>query len=223
MSAPIVGNSQQQQQHQLRPAQLQADAAGKIGSSDAPVAAAAPSAVDEVVLATAGYDHTIKFWQAHTGQCVRTLQHADSQVNALSISPDGQLLAACGYQHIKMFDVQGNNANPVVNFDGVSKNVMDVGFQEDGLWMYTGGEDSTAKIWDLRNRNLNCSRKFSSPGGAPVNSVALHPNQQEMVIGDQNGNVHVWNVRHKPEYHRTYTPMPGASIQSVSIDPKGEQ
>ena len=36
---------------------------------------------DEVILATAGYDHTIKFWQAHTGQCIRTLQHADSQVN----------------------------------------------------------------------------------------------------------------------------------------------
>ena len=23
--------------------------------------------VDEVILATGGYDHTIKFWQAHTG------------------------------------------------------------------------------------------------------------------------------------------------------------
>ena len=39
-----------------------------------------PEVVDEVILATAGYDHTIKFWQAHTGKCVRTLQHADSQV-----------------------------------------------------------------------------------------------------------------------------------------------
>ena len=38
---------------------------------------------DEVILATAGYDHTIKFWQAHTGQCIRTLQHADSQVICL--------------------------------------------------------------------------------------------------------------------------------------------
>ena len=38
---------------------------------------------DEVILATAGYDHTIKFWQAHTGQCIRILQHADSQVICL--------------------------------------------------------------------------------------------------------------------------------------------
>ena len=84
---------------------------------------------DEVVLATAGYDHTIKFWSAPTGQCTKTIQHADSQVNALQISPDGQLLAACGYQHIRMYDVHGVSANPVVNYEGVSKNVMDVGFQ----------------------------------------------------------------------------------------------
>ncbi len=46
----------------------------------------------EVILATAGYDHTIKFWQAHTGACVLTLQHPDSHVNAMEISPDGQVL-----------------------------------------------------------------------------------------------------------------------------------
>lgn len=47
----------------------------------------AKSFADEVILATAGYDHTIKFWQAHTGQCVRTLQHADSQAS-LRVVPD---------------------------------------------------------------------------------------------------------------------------------------
>ena len=48
--------------------------------------------VGEVILATAGYDHTIKFWQAHTGACVMTLQHPDSHVNAMEISPDGQVV-----------------------------------------------------------------------------------------------------------------------------------
>eukprot|EP00967_Tisochrysis_lutea_P148005 scaffold282089_cov16-Tisochrysis_lutea.AAC.1 len=33
-----------------------------------------------VVLATAGYDHTIKFWEATSGICYRTLQFPDSQV-----------------------------------------------------------------------------------------------------------------------------------------------
>ena len=49
-----------------------------------------------------------------------------------------QLLAACGYQHIRMFEVSSNKGSPVVNYEGVSKNVMGVGFQEEGRWMYTG-------------------------------------------------------------------------------------
>ena len=52
------------------------------------------------------------------GKCLATLQHPDSQVNAMEISPDGQLLAACGYQHIRMFDVHNTKPNPVVNFEG---------------------------------------------------------------------------------------------------------
>ena len=33
---------------------------------------------DTVLLATASYDHTIRFWQAHSGICHRTVQHQDS-------------------------------------------------------------------------------------------------------------------------------------------------
>lgn len=33
---------------------------------------------DQIILATGGYDHTIKIWQTHTGICQRTMQHAES-------------------------------------------------------------------------------------------------------------------------------------------------
>ncbi len=174
-------------------------------------------ATEEVILATAGYDHCIKFWMAHTGQCVVTLQHPDSQVNAMEISPDGQLLAACGYQHIRMFDVNNIKPNPVVNYEGVSKNVMAVGFQEDGKWMYTGGEDGTAKVWDLRMNSLQCQRVYQA--GHPVNSVKLHPNQQELLIGDQSGAVHVWNLASDGSH--SFVPESGASINYVDIDTTG--
>ena len=35
-------------------------------------------------------------------------------------------------------------------FEGISKNVTSVGFYENGQFMYSGGEDHTARIWDLR-------------------------------------------------------------------------
>ena len=56
---------------------------GDVGDGKAeetPAAVVGPVATDQVILATAGYDHAIKFWAAHTGVCTRTLQHDDSQV-----------------------------------------------------------------------------------------------------------------------------------------------
>lgn len=49
-----------------------------------------------------------------------------------------------------MYDLNSNNPNPIISYDGVNKNIASVGFHEDGRWMYTGGEDCTARIWDLR-------------------------------------------------------------------------
>jgi G protein beta subunit-like protein len=41
-----------------------------------------------VILATAGYDHRIRFWEAPSGVCQRVLKYPDSQVNKLEITPD---------------------------------------------------------------------------------------------------------------------------------------
>jgi len=180
-------------------------------------AALSGSGPDPVILATAGYDHQIRFWQAHSGVCQRTVQHQDSQVNDIEITPDRQMIAVAGYQHIRMFDLLNHNANPLVNYDGVSRNVSVVGFQEDGKWMFTGGEDSSARIWDLRSRNLQCQRIFQV--NSPVHSIALHPNQAEMFIGDQNGVIHVWDL--KTDNSVQEIPEPNAMIQCISIDPEG--
>ena len=97
MSAPVVGGArpavhhQQQQQQQQQPQQQQQQLTRPVVPNNLPrldpvavpedPVAPPPLRCEEVVLATAGYDHTIKFWQAHTGQCTRTIQHADSQVS----------------------------------------------------------------------------------------------------------------------------------------------
>lgn len=44
---------------------------------------------DPVILATAGYDHTVRFWQAHSGICTRTVQHQDSVSSTRGRTPGG--------------------------------------------------------------------------------------------------------------------------------------
>jgi target of rapamycin complex subunit LST8 len=128
----------------------------------------------------------------------------------LEITPDRQRLAAAGltiyhippnkslniflgYQHIRMYELNSSNANPVVNCEGLTKNVTSVGFQEDGKWMFTGGEDCSARIWDLRKGSMQCQRIFQV--SAPVNCVCLHPNQAELIVGDQSGIIHIWDLK----------------------------
>jgi len=171
----------------------------------------------EVILATAGYDHTIRFWEAHSGVCYRTLQYADSQVNKIEITPH-KYLAAAGNPHVRLYDVNSKSATPLTSFEGHSGNVTALGFQKDGRWMFTGSEDKSVKIWDLRTPSGGCQREYKCD--AAVNTVALHPNQAELISGDQDGNIKVWDLT-ADKCSREVTPDGDTAMRSVSIAPNG--
>jgi len=127
------------------------------------------------------------------------------------------MLAAAGFQHIRMYEIMSNNPNPIINYEGIVKNVTSIGFQADGKWIYSGGEDCSVRIWDLRQRNFQCQRflAFSSP----INCVALHPNQTELYIGDQSGMIHIWDLQaDKSEQIEVDYDI---SIQDISIESEG--
>jgi len=169
-----------------------------------------------VILATASYDHTIRLWEAASGICYRTIQYAESHINAMAITPDKQYIAAAGYTHVRLFEVNSNNGNPVTSYDGHRTNVTAVGFQKDGKWMFTGSEDGTVKLWDLRTPN--CQRQYEC--SAPVNTVILHPNQAELLSGDQNGNLRVWDLTANA-CSKELVPDGEIGIKSVSITNDG--
>jgi len=143
-----------------------------------------------VILCTAGYDHSIRFWEAPTGRCYRTLQYNESQVNCLTITPDKKFLAVAGNPHVRLYEINSSNPNPMTSFDGHVGNVTVVGFQKDRKWMYTGSEDGTVKIWDIRAPGYQ--RDYQSK--SPINTVVLHPNQGEIISGDEDGNIRVWDL-----------------------------
>eukprot|EP00457_Paulinella_chromatophora_P009339 gb/GEZN01009402.1/.p1 GENE.gb/GEZN01009402.1/~~gb/GEZN01009402.1/.p1 ORF type:complete len:307 (+),score=33.42 gb/GEZN01009402.1/:198-1118(+) len=143
-----------------------------------------------VVLCTGGYDHTIKFWEAPTGTCYHTLQYAESQVNQLCVTPDKKFLAVAGNPNVSLYDINSANLRPVTSFDGHTGNVTSVGFQKDRKWMFTGSEDGTVKIWDIRAPGYQ--RNYSSQ--ASINTACLHPNQGEIISGDEEGNIRVWDL-----------------------------
>lgn len=151
------------------------------------------SATGPVILATGGYDHTIRFWEALSGQCIRVLQHPESQINSMAITKDKRFLAAAGNPKIQLVDVAGIRNEPIHVFEGHTNNVTAVGFQKDFRWMYSSSEDGTLKVWDIRT--AKCQRTFEcSKKGTLIHSVILHPNQVDLYCCDHFGNIRLWNL-----------------------------
>ncbi|KAJ3122899.1 TOR complex subunit lst8 [Nowakowskiella sp. JEL0407] len=170
----------------------------------------------EVVLATAGYDHTIRFWEALSGICLRTIQHPDSQVNKLAISPDKRVLAAAGNPHVRLFDVQSNNPVPVTSFDGHTGNVTSLGFQNAGRWIVTGSEDGTIKIWDIRAPGIQRDYELK----CPVTDVIIHPNQGELISCDQSGAMKIWDLGENSCTHEL-VPEEDTPLRSITMASDG--
>jgi G protein beta subunit-like protein len=97
-----------------------------------------------VILATAGMDHRIRFWEAPSGICSRSIRYPDSQVNRLEITPDKQFLAAGGNPHIRLYDINNPSMeNPVLSLEGHTASVTSLGFERNGKYLYSGSEDGT--------------------------------------------------------------------------------
>jgi G protein beta subunit-like protein len=144
-----------------------------------------------VFLITASLDKSIKFWEPNiNARCYRVVKNTDSQVNCMKITKDRKLVAAAGNPNINVFETDTRNRSPVISFQGHTENVTEIGYNATGTWMYSASEDKTVKIWDMRLRGAQTEFKL----GFEVNTIALHPNQIELICGCQDGNIRVVNL-----------------------------
>ncbi|EPQ58379.1 WD40 repeat-like protein [Gloeophyllum trabeum ATCC 11539] len=174
-----------------------------------------------VVLVTGSYDHEIRFWEAWSGICSRTITRSgeSGQINRLAISPDKRLLAAAIHKKVNIYDIASASSTPLVSFDGQNghkNNVTSVSFHSEGKWLVTGSEDGTIKIWDLRSGQLH--RNYDN--GAPVNDVVVHPNQGELISCDQAGSIKQWDLSENICTHEL-TPAGEIPIRSVTLASDG--
>ena len=135
-------------------------------------------------------------------------------MNHLDISTDGKHLAAAGHQQVRVYDLLSPSPYPAMTYDKLNKNITSVGFQRLKQWLYTGGEDGLVCIWDIRS--AGCQRKLKLP--SPVNSVALHPDQTCLFIGQENTTCSYWDLRADREIVIHKNPTKEGSIQSVAVN-----
>ncbi|KAG6444509.1 hypothetical protein O3G_MSEX003392 [Manduca sexta] len=74
------------------------------------------------------------------------------------------------------------------------------------------------KLWCRAPPQTRCQKIFQVQ--APVNAVMLHPDQSQIMVGDQSGIIHMWDL--KTDQNDQLVPEAEASIQDIAIDPAGK-
>lgn len=176
-------------------------------------------------MCTAGYDRNIRFWEALSGICSRTIS-LDSlvtkvtgpctNVNRLCISPDKRFLAAAVNNNLILYDIVSSSPTPVLLIEGHTKGITGVQFHCEGKWIVTSSEDGTVKIWDTKTGKVQRNYDHNSP----VNDVVIHPNQGELISCDQGGNVRIWDLGENKCSHQL-VPEDNKSVASVTVASDG--
>lgn len=142
----------------------------------------------------------------------------------MTISPDKKYLAVAGNSNVRLFDIDetltmalSSQSDQIQDFSGINhfkeytilnflastaniqaknilqghrSNVTSVAFQSSGNWLFTASTDGSIKIWDLPG--LKCQREFFNKSS--INGAVLHPNQVEIIMGDESGFVKVLDL-----------------------------
>jgi WD40 repeat protein len=126
----------------------------------APVRACAFSP-DERRIVSASADHTLRIWDAGTGDLLSTLIGHTGPVWALAFSPDGRRIVSASADHtLKVWDADSGAEQE--HRAGHTDRVWDCAFSPDGRRIVSASADHSLKVWD-------------ADSGAELRTVSSYP------------------------------------------------
>ncbi len=153
---------------------------------------------DGKYLASGGFDHKAKIWDAETFKEVRTLPETDF-VSSLAFHPESKLIAVgSGSKTVKVWDV--TTGKVVKTLKGHTQVVQGVAFSPDGTRLLSGscegnphylGKAGEVKVWDVETEVEVLNLEEGDHSGW---CVAFSPDGNRLVSGSEDDSIRIWDA-----------------------------
>ncbi|CDW58282.1 katanin p80 WD40 containing subunit B1 [Trichuris trichiura] len=147
---------------------------------------------DECLLASGSVSGIIKFWDLSCGSAICSISDNEKTISCLANSSLCRNVWASGNTDgsARVWDTR-SPAKAVLTFQPHAKSVGCLEFSPHGSWLFTGSDDCSVKIWDLRcKQNLTT---FDQHLG-PVQHLDFHPGELLLASASADKTVRFWDL-----------------------------
>jgi WD40 repeat protein/serine/threonine protein kinase len=141
-------------------------------------------------IASAGFDRTVRLWDAATGASLHTLRGHGNFVAKVAFSADGKVVASASADNtVKLWDVA--TGQELRTLRGHSRPLSGVVFSPDGTWLASSSHDMTVKVWDAKTgKEMHTLRGHKSL----VLAVAFSHDGRRVASAGTDGTAKVWDA-----------------------------
>ncbi|MCB9641566.1 MAG: trypsin-like serine protease [Myxococcales bacterium] len=158
----------------------------------------------------------VRIWDIDKGQLKYTFVEPSSTMQAVSFSPDSQVVAAVGSDRVvRRWSLSDGTTLPLLQ--GHTSTVYAVAFSPDGQWIASAGADRVIRLWKVSDASLTFEMKGHT---STIWTLVFAPDNKTLYSASSDQTIRYWDVStgKETQQYKLHT----AAIRGLAISPDGK-